>query len=244
VNESNPAADHEGIGSVGVNFRRRAAARLTYPKVTLAVTRRVTDIPALSEITVYGEVPPVGTCFICGAWGQLSFEHVPPQAAYNNERVFEANIRRMVAERSHGQQQPLTGKWVQGGAGKYTLCNKCNNDTGGWYGGAYVSWARQGVELLERSGGKLSLAHPYKVFPLGILKQVVAMFCSACGPNLRLKFPDLVPFVLQREARYMPHDLHVFGCLMHPDETGGFRQSGMNQAAGNNGLILSQSGSG
>jgi hypothetical protein len=149
---------------------------------------------------------------------------VPPQAAYNDQRIFEADILRMVA---NGQQRPLPGKWVQRGAGKYTLCNKCNNDTGGWYGRAYVSWARQGVELLERSGGKLSLAYPYTVYPLRIVKQVVTMFFSACGPNLRLQFPHLVRFVLQRDERYMPHDLRVFGYLMHPEDTGGSRQSGM-----------------
>jgi len=169
----------------------------------------------------------IGTCNICGLVGPLSFEHVPPRRAYNDQRIFEANIQRMVAEKWDGQQRPITGKWAQRGAGKHTLCNRCNNDTGAWYGGAYVSWARQGVELLERSGGKLTLAYPYTIFPLRVFKQVVAMFFSACGPNLRLRFPDLVQFVLQRDEQYMPHDLRVFAYLLHPDDTGAFRQSGM-----------------
>jgi hypothetical protein len=32
---------------------------------------------------------------------------------------------------------------------------------------------------------------------------------------------------LRRDEQYMPHGLRVFGYLMHPDDTGGFRQAGM-----------------
>jgi hypothetical protein len=168
-----------------------------------------------------------GACYICGLYSKLSFEHVPPRAAYNDQRVFEANIRSLVAGNWDGQERPLQGRWVQRGAGKETLCEKCNNDTGRWYGSAYVSWAKQAVELIDRSGGELSLAYPYTIYPLRVLKQVVTMFCSACGPELCAKFPELRKFVLDRSEQYMPHGLRVFAYLLDPKKGGGYRQSGM-----------------
>ena len=107
------------------------------------------------EITM----PTSGTCCICGVEGPLSFEHVPPEAAYNDQRVFEADIKRLVSSGRDGSA-PVAGKWIQGGAGEYTLCGRCNELTGGWYGSAYVNWARRAVELVTRSQGKMSLAYP------------------------------------------------------------------------------------
>jgi hypothetical protein len=172
-------------------------------------------------------MPKYGLCHICGVYSKLSFEHVPPRAAYNDQRVFEADIQAMVDGKWDGQQQPLQGKWVQRGAGKETLCEKCNSDTGAWYGPTYVSWAKQAVELLGRSGGQLSLAYPYTIHPLRALKQVVTMFCSACGPSLQEKFPDITRFILQRGQRDMPHDLRVFAYLLDPAKSEAHRQAGM-----------------
>lgn len=157
----------------------------------------------------------------------LSFEHVPPRAAFNDQRVFETNIQKMLAGEWDGKPQPPQGKWVQAGAGKHTLCEKCNNDTGSWYGSAYVAMARQALELVTRSGGTASLAYPYRIFPLRVLKQVMAMFCSACGPSLQERFPDIPRFVLHRERRYMPHDLRVFAYLIDPSKSVGNRQAPM-----------------
>jgi 5-methylcytosine-specific restriction endonuclease McrA len=75
-----------------------------------------------------------GNCCICGIHSKLSFEHVPPRAAYNDQRVFEANIRGLAAGNWGGQERPAQGKWLQRGAGKETLCEQCNNCTGSWYG--------------------------------------------------------------------------------------------------------------
>lgn len=169
----------------------------------------------------------IGPCCICGSVGPLSFEHVPPRKAYNDQRVFEADIQKLVSGKWDGQQRPLQGKWAQRGAGKETLCDGCNNDTGSWYGTAYIEWARQAVPLLSVTGEKLSLVCPYTIFPLRALKQVVAMFFSACGPSLHLRFPDLVRFVLQKDTQHMPHGSHVYAYLFHPDKSEAFRQSGM-----------------
>jgi hypothetical protein len=168
-----------------------------------------------------------GNCCICGLHSKLSFEHVPPRAAYNDQRVFEANIQKLVAAKWDGQMQTMQGKWVQRGAGKETLCEPCNNDTGSWYGTPYVSWAKQAVELLGRSGGTLSLAYPYTIYSLRVLKQVLTMFCSACGPSLSVRFPELPKFILQKTDQYMPHGLRVYAYLLDAFNSVGHRQAGM-----------------
>jgi hypothetical protein len=175
-----------------------------------------------------------GVCCICGLYRKLSFEHVPPSAAYNDRRVFEANIQSLVAGNWNGQERPLQGKWVRRGAGKETLCEQCNNNTGSWYGPSYVSWAEKAMELVVRSGGELSLAYPYTIYPLRAFKQVVTMFCSACGPNLCGRFPELRKFVLDKTEQYMPHELRVFAYLLDPYKSGAYRQSGMSGVIKNN----------
>ena len=112
-----------------------------------------------------------GQCCICGLEGDLSFEHVPPRAAYNDQRIFETNIQAMMKEDEAGRE--ARGKWAQGGAGRYTLCGKCNNLTGWWYGSSYVKWARLAKELLDRSDGKMSLEYyPYRIYPLRVISNI------------------------------------------------------------------------
>src|SRR5262249_11568940 len=119
---------------------------------------------------------------------------------------------------------------------------QCNNDTGAWYGTPYVDFARQAMILLHRSNAKLSLAYPYRIFPLRVLKQIVVMFFSACGPGLRKAHPELVQFVLDRERRLLPKDIHIWGYLRDPMESTSTRQSGVTglMSLGGSGHVFSE----
>lgn len=127
-------------------------------------------------------------------------------------------------------ERPTNGAYKQKGAGRYSLCGKCNNDTGAWYGELYVQVAKQAMYLLYRSQGNLSLAYPYGMYPLRFLKQIVTMFFSACGPSLQQKNPDLAHFVLNQEARQLPRKFQFFAYLHHP-ELAAIRQSGLTGVA-------------
>lgn len=167
-----------------------------------------------------------GVCCICGTDGRLSFEHVPPRKSFNDHRVFEADIEKLIEGKVTPGEKPTDGAWKQKGAGRYSLCGKCNNDTGAWYAESYVQVAKQAMLLLHRSGGNLSLAYPYGMFPLRFLKQIVTMFFSACGPSLQEKNPDLVRFVLNRDVRQLPPTFQFFAYLHHPESVA-IRQSGL-----------------
>jgi len=147
-----------------------------------------------------------GNCAICGRYGPLTFEHVPPEKAYNDRPVvlveFEKMIRLAPDERTKGRIQ-------QRGMGAYTLCGKCNNDTGGWYGGAFVDWCAQGMDILRRASGRPTLIYPHHIYPLRVIKQIVTMFFSANPESLR-HHAELVRFVLNKEQRYLSPTYRVF----------------------------------
>ena len=127
-----------------------------------------------------------GTCRICGFEGKLSFEHVPPKAAFNNHPLVLAGIHELLGR----DLDEIRGRTHQKGAGAYTLCERCNNRTGHWYGEAYVEWARQALMIVRATGGQATLYYNYWLRPLRALKQVICMFLSffRTYPHLRGSF--------------------------------------------------------
>src|SRR5690606_23954765 len=92
---------------------------------------------------------PNGVCHICGEEGPLSFEHVPPKAAFNDQPVIGERLIRIL---NQGPGVKFHGPISQKGHGRFTLCDRCNNVTGSWYGTSFASWCYQGMEILHRSG--------------------------------------------------------------------------------------------
>lgn len=151
----------------------------------------------------------IGTCCICGKEGKLSFEHVPPRSAFNDHPIFVANIKELIGNWD-GELRSIKGKVHQLGAGDYTLCEKCNSDTGAWYGNAFADWAYQAFQVLTSARGEPSLYYNFRVFPLRVIKQIVCMFFSSNGPDFRTVHPDLVKFVLDREARHLKPSIRIY----------------------------------
>ncbi|MCJ7577853.1 MAG: hypothetical protein MUO91_05330 [candidate division Zixibacteria bacterium] len=162
-----------------------------------------------------------GTCHLCGNFGALSFEHVPPRAAFNNRRIIKVTFEQAI---SLGPDEIVKGPIQQGGIGGHTLCPKCNNLTGHWYGTRFVGWCYQAMNILIRSHGKPSLIYLNYLFPLAILKQIVTMFFSVNTETFSKANPELVQFVLKREAKYLPPKYRFF---MYYNTTGTFRFSGI-----------------
>lgn len=149
-----------------------------------------------------------GVCHLCGSHGPLSFEHVPPRAAFNDRPVVMVEFAK--AFNLAPDDPTPKGKISQRGAGNYTLCPDCNNSTGGWYGGAFAQWCFQAADLLIRSRGKPSLIYPYYLYPLRVLKQITAMFFSVNRIGFLRKHEALADFVLNRERSYLPAGYRFF----------------------------------
>jgi len=148
-----------------------------------------------------------GNCSICGCYKKLSFEHIPPKAAFNNKRVVSVKFENII---SLGPAEKIKGKTQQRGAGAFTLCDKCNNDTGGWYGKDFVNWCYQCYDTIVRSNGKPTLFYLHYMLPLRILKQIVCMFLSLNGPGFSSLSPELRRFVLNKESKYLSPKYRFF----------------------------------
>jgi hypothetical protein len=170
-----------------------------------------------------------GTCRLCGKQGVLSFEHTPPQAAFNKERVLEMDAKRILQDLPKLQSNLKTpeGLTVQKGSGGYTLCDSCNNNTGSWYAGTYVGFAHQGMSVAHAvSNGQGAVAN-YKISPLNVLKHIVLMFLTANTPEFASENSDLVGFVNDRNSQILPREHKFYIALSDMADSKFTRQSGM-----------------
>lgn len=149
-----------------------------------------------------------GSCAICGNVGPLTFEHLPPKKAFNNRRTISLSWD---AAMRLGPDMPVKrdGRITQGGVGRYTLCSRCNNDTGSWYAPELVNWCYRGMEILERSSRTARSFHIRRGRPLLLLKQIMTMFCSL-NPRMARVQPWIQRLVLNREQRGLADGWRIF----------------------------------
>lgn len=173
-----------------------------------------------------GKKEKIGFCHLCGSYGERSREHVPPKAAFNDQPVWVAKNEALFGAEDYDSFIAPRSKKDQRGAWNYTLCAKCNNDTGAWYAPSFTDWAMQGMDYLLKAQGAPAVAVPFHLFPMRIFKQVITMFFSACQEGLYEREPNLVRFVLNREDRQFPPHLRVFAYYNDPAISTASRQAG------------------
>lgn len=166
-----------------------------------------------------------GICRICTSFGPLTFEHVPPRQAFNNNKVMESNFENWFGWHERQNFRPTSpwtgqgGRQKQGGSGAFTLCGSCNNKTGGWYAPEYIECAKHGLRLLRAlPGDRVHRVTFPRCRPLLFLKQTVAMILSVNPPPFAQIHPELVKFVLDKTChsalspRYQFYLTLVDGC--------------------------------
>lgn len=136
-----------------------------------------------------------GICCICGKEGKLTFEHIPPHAAFNHSNLKMYDVIRYL--RSNQTRYPS----LQNGAGLWSLCSSCNNLTGTWYGNSYIEFVEQGIKYYQRNA-KGILAVPYTIYPLRVFKQIVSCFASINGSDWCENNPAVRKFLLKPEERF------------------------------------------
>lgn len=169
-----------------------------------------------------------GICHICGLSGPLTYEHVPPEKAFNNRRVFTIAGSELLKAIGLDQfpwdivkNKRIKKIQKQNGIGFYTLCGKCNNNTGGWYGGGFVDFVEQGYLHINERGGYSKIRNETtesiqftNVYPLRFIKEIVTMFFSINSPNFAYTHPDLRQFVLNKESRLNSKEYAIYIALM------------------------------
>lgn len=149
-----------------------------------------------------------GICRICGLYNKLSFEHVPPKAAFNNKPIVRTTIEEL--ERANLDYREVKGSRQQRGRGAYTLCDKCNSVTGHWYGQAFAEWAAQSLHVLHLRLDSPQIYLPFFIFPLRVLKQILCMFASQADGLAYRSHPSLRRFLLNPHNMDFEADLRVF----------------------------------
>lgn len=158
-----------------------------------------------------------GTCCICGKETDLTFEHIPPRAAFNR---FNLRMYDFFGYLLHNNSRY---KAAQKGAGKFSLCSSCNNLTGEWYGAAYAEFASQGMAYYHRQSQGL-LKVPYTIYPLRVLKQIISCFASVNGPLSCQQNPAIKKFLLDPHERSFPPEIDI---RMYMQETGRIKFDGI-----------------
>ena len=128
-----------------------------------------------------------GVCHICGEDTELTFEHVPPRQALNNlpTKIYagEEVIKRSLANTLH-DTAGLRYKNLQRGAGRHSLCRRCNNNTGSFYAPHYIEFVKHIAYKLSKENlaeiGSVSL-ETKEMNCLAVFKQIISMFCSTCS---------------------------------------------------------------
>jgi len=147
----------------------------------------------------------IGKCALCGKNGTLTYEHIPPRAAFNSHPVKSVSVHDKIGDiqRLPWETNGIKFANLQKGMGGWTLCSECNSKTGTWYGAEYAEVARVAYCALQEyktfdDSRKNDLLVLTGVHPLRFIKQVVSMFCSINDPD-NIKFNELREFVLDKD---------------------------------------------
>lgn len=152
----------------------------------------------------------IDDCHICGLHTNLTFEHVPPRAAFNNRPVINTPFEKLINADNLDELSVFGGRKSQRGSGGYTLCGNCNSNTGAWYGNAFVDWAYQGLRISRYAATAPTLVFIFRIFPLRVIKQIICMFFSVNHPGFHKAHEDLVRFVLNKHMKYLDPKKRIF----------------------------------
>jgi hypothetical protein len=152
----------------------------------------------------------IGRCHICGKEDELTYEHVPPEKAFNSNKALIYFGKDFLG--SDDFPWDLSGKkykQLQRGIGFNTLCGKCNNDTGGWYADAFVDFTYKGYKNSYNkhllSNNWITITFP-NIYPLKVFKEIIAMFFSVNHEDLSTVHEDPRALVLSKERMGVSSD--------------------------------------
>lgn len=153
-----------------------------------------------------------GYCHICRKYSDLTFEHIPPQKAFNYNRAKSIegdSFLKIITDNNRMPWELNDLKYVskQRGMGMYSLCSNCNNIMGTFYGDVYIKFAYTihniFPEILQIiNDTKMNIAN-FKVQginPLLFAKQVLSMFCSTCE-HITQNDPNIKDLLLNKDQK-------------------------------------------
>jgi|SRR5581483_3659868 len=164
---------------------------------------------------------PKGICSICGKGKKLSFEHVPPKSALNDQPASVHTFQNWLD--GDGTIAGMKGGIPQSeGMGYVTICQGCNEYSGTHYVPEFGRWVQTGVSMcnvlpikqfnqeLKIQGARFQLN---KTRPAPLVKEIVAMLLALNGesdPQFRTDHPGLVDYVLDKDKQGLPTGYRIY----------------------------------
>lgn len=144
-----------------------------------------------------------GVCALCNRYFEdLTFEHIPPRAAFNQRPVKLYSGEKFIGSSNDPwDMKNIRYQNAQLGSGKYTLCKDCNNLTGAWYGKSYQEVSYQFAQALLCYKANPSITEiEFEVYPLRFIKQIISIICSLNSPDPSIQYPESFPFTALHQA--------------------------------------------
>ena len=135
---------------------------------------------------------------------------IPPKKAFNNTRARSIEgdeILKLITDETRMPWETNGLKYTpkQRGMGIYSLCQKCNNLTGEYYGTEYLKFANtihmlfpEILQKIKNGNSNVVGIDIQGINPLLFAKQVLSMFCSTC-PNITKQDPNIIKLLLDKE---------------------------------------------
>lgn len=117
-----------------------------------------------------------GRCRICQKFGRLTKEHVPPASAFNDRGYLQYYVSKIdEAQRVVWALREVNERGIY----LFTLCERCNNTTGGLYGADYMKFVQAFTAKSIPANAESEIDGTISDFsPLRVIKQVVSMVLS------------------------------------------------------------------
>lgn len=151
----------------------------------------------------------IGICSVCGEQKKLTFEHYPPQAAFNKTTVLIKDSRHLT---------PLENKYLYGksmksrkGFGGYRLCKSCNNNTGDWYARDYSNLVQLAKDTIIEQRENSIINFSIGVKPLNFLKQVLVI--HLCADQALGELREVIQpkeFILKKESQLLSKGVKIY----------------------------------
>jgi hypothetical protein len=160
-----------------------------------------------------------GICTLCGKGGKLSFEHVPPQSAFNERGVTAHSLEDWLQR--DGLDGPMpNGTPMPTGTGELALCEKCNRFLGAEYVPAFRLLVQVGGQILDsienidaydaRERTTILSLRLCQIGRLACAKQIISMLLVTSGRETAVAHPDLLEFVLNPNGASLPERYRLF----------------------------------
>lgn len=174
-------------------------------------------LPTSTGEEMFPSGPRLGHCRVCGVYGEMTEEHLPPRGAFNKERVRTVNPMDVIG--NDRLDPPVNGAVLQGGIRGHVLCADCNNPR---WAREYQEWASRAYNLMASRPEKppqidLRAGYPafaevtFKgVYPGRLIRQVLSMMATiSAGSQLTTKYPVIRDLVLGGAPRPLPEPLRL-----------------------------------